>query len=148
MTKAARHIILAALPLVLAACGGDVSKTEDSSGAVYGLDPSAAAEKVSDTWHGEPFPTPLAESAWGVSLQAVSTDSLFKLGTDYTLNVPTQPDSALVCFMTAAAREPETRDRDEFLEIGKCYVNAAHVYSTIYHQPCGRSCSCCLRGLT
>lgn len=78
---------------------------------------------------------PLTRSEWAGSLRRFPADSLFNLGTDYALNLPVRPDSALVCYLTATSREDTTRDRDELLEIAKCYVNEAHVYATVYHRP-------------
>lgn len=78
---------------------------------------------------------PLTRSEWAGSLRRLPADSLFNLGTDYALNLPVRPDSALVCYLTATSREATSCDRDELLEIAKCYVNAAHIYATVYHRP-------------
>ncbi len=48
---------------------------------------------------------PLARSEWAGSLRRLPADSLFHLGTDYALNLPVRPDSALVCYLTATSRE-------------------------------------------
>ncbi|MDE5796178.1 MAG: hypothetical protein K2H75_03640, partial [Muribaculaceae bacterium] len=68
-------------------------------------------------------------------LESLTTDSLFRLGSKYVINSPVVPDSALMIFMVAVNREDKVRsDTAQMAAITKCYVNTAHVYSTVYHN--------------
>ncbi len=68
-------------------------------------------------------------------LESLTTDSLFRLGSKYVINSPVVPDSALMVFMVAVNREDKVRsDTAQMAAITKCYVNTAHVYSTVYRN--------------
>lgn len=76
----------------------------------------------------------MADDACPAELRALPTDTLFQRGTRYTLAKPAQPDSALMCYMTAIQRLDTIRDRHRIEEITKSCINVAHIYTTVYKQ--------------
>lgn len=67
-------------------------------------------------------------------LEPLTADSLFRMGTAWLETDHVAPDSALMCFITAQRRLTDSPTRDDLKAIAKSYINAAYVFSSIYHN--------------
>ncbi len=71
-------------------------------------------------------------SEYGCSIHSLSTDSLFRLGTNFLNKNVQSPDSALICYITAQNRLGKEHDIKMISAIAKSFINTAYVYSLKY----------------
>lgn len=71
-------------------------------------------------------------SEYGCSIHSLSTDSLFRLGTNFLNKNVQSPDSALICYITAQNRLGKEHNIKMISAIAKSFINTAYVYSLKY----------------